>query len=218
MIALIVNAAYYGITTICGIYLVSSIYQLVKFNEYIDYLQSNNPPRFRSEIHKIEGYEGYEDYGCGIHAYSEGLCKSPEDYKNDFDEGYDCASEEFLNQCNTSMKSTMEYTEKNLQILESGEKLDIKYVKGALLLLALPKWTLMVNEVPYIVRATPKSVWTTAWVIQEDDSEELDEKLREVVAKSIPNMTDTKIDNLQRLMRKNMYQVLDDLVSIHCHV
>ena len=189
----IVNAAYYGITTVCGIYLVSSIYKMVKFNEYIDYLQSNNPPRFRSEIYKIE--------------YNE----------NDFNEGYDCASEEFLNQCNTSMKSTMDYTDKNLQILATGEKLDTQYVKGALLLLVLPKWTLMVNEVPYIVRATPKSLWTTAWVIQEDSSKELDDKLREVVAKSIPNMTDTKIDNLQRLVRKNMYQVLDDLVNMHAH-
>ena len=190
----IVNAAYYGITTICGIYFVSSIYKMVKFNEYIDYLQSNQQPTLRSEIYKIE------------------------DYENEFDEGYDCASEEFLNQCNTSMKSTMDYTDKNLQILATGEKLDTQYVKGALLLLVLPKWTLMVNEVPYIVRATPKSLWTTAWVIQEDSSKELDDKLREVVAKSIPNMTDTKIDNLQRLVRKNMYQVLDDLVSLHCHV
>ena len=211
----IVNAAYYGITTICGIYFVSSIYKMVKFNEYIDYLQSNQQPTLRSEIYKIE------------------------DYENEFDEGYDCASEEFLNQCNTSMKSIMDYTDKNLQILATGEKLDTQYVKGALALLVLPKWTLMVNEVPYIVRATPKSLWTTAWsegwkpsttnytgctapeevlVIEENSSKELDEKLREVVTKSIPNMTDTKIEHLQRLVRKNMYQVLDDLVSIHCHV
>ena len=169
---------------------------MVKFNEYIDYLLSNQQSTLRSEIYKIEDYEQYE---------------------NDFDEGYDCASEEFLNQCNTSMKSTMDYTDKNLQILATGEKLDTQYVKGALLLLVLPKWTLMVNEVPYIVRATPKSLWTTAWVIQEDSSKELDEKLQKVVLKSLPDMTDIKIENLQRLVRKNMYQVLDDLVSMHTH-
>lgn len=193
MIALIVNTAYYGIATTCGIYLLSTIYKMVKFNEYIDYLKSNQQPTFRSEIYKIENYE------------------------NDFDEGYDCANEDFLNQCNTSMKSTMEYTEKNLQILETGEKLDIQYVKSALMLLVLPKWTLMVNEVPYIVRATPKLDWTIAWVIQEDSSKELDEKLREVVSKSIPTMTDIKINNLQRLIRKNMYQVFDDFTSINIH-
>ena len=75
----------------------------------------------------------------------------------------------------------------------------------------------MVNEVPYIVRATPKSLWTTAWVIQEDSSKELDEKLQKVVLKSLPDMTDIKIENLQRLVRKNMYRVLDDLVSMHTH-
>ena len=193
MIALIVNSAYYGIATVCGIYMLSTIYKMAKFNKYIDYLQVNQQSRFRSEFHKIECDE------------------------NDFDEGYDCASEEFLNQCNTSMKSTMDYTNNNLQILESGEKLDMQYVKGALALLVLPKWTLIVNEVPYIVRATPKSLWTTAWVIQEDSSKELDEKLQKVVLKSLPDMTDIKIENLQRLVRKNMYQVLDDLVSMHTH-
>ena len=68
----IVNAVYYGIATTCGIYLVSSIYKIVKFNEYIDYLQSNQQTTLRSELHKIEDYEEYE---------------------NEFDEGYDCASE-----------------------------------------------------------------------------------------------------------------------------
>ncbi len=193
MIALIVNSAYYGITTICGIYLLNSLYQLVKFNNYIDYLQSNQQPRFRSEFHKIE--------------YNE----------DDFNEGYDCACEEFLDQCTQSAKSPMEYVNKNLKLLDDKDKLDPQYIKSSLLLLVLPTWSITVNEVQYVVRATQKSVWTTAWVIQKDQSDELDEKLREVVLKSIPDMTDIKIDNLQRLVRKNMYQVLDDLVSVYAH-
>lgn len=197
MSATIINIIFYGTSTVCGMCMLQFIYKLVKITNYIDYHQqnyaSNHQPRFRSEFHKIEHND------------------------NDWDDGYDCACDEFLNQCNTSMKSTMDYTNNNLQILESGEKLDMQYVKGALALLVLPKWTLMVNEVPYIVRATPKSLWTTAWVIEENSSKELDEKLQKVVLNSLPDMTDIKIENLQRLVRKNMYQVLDDLVSMHAH-
>lgn len=139
--------------------------------------------------------------------------RSPRDYEEEdtFDEGYECAVEEFEDQCMTSFITTMEYVKKNLRLLNDNKKLDPKYVKSSLMLLVHPKWTLMVNGRYYMVRATQKMSWTNAWVIPKEASVMLDEKLREVVLKSLPDMTDANIEHLQRRVRKNMYEAIGRL-------
>ena len=188
-----------GSSFLCGVYVVNS---LVKFVNYLDHpariadnwtmVRSSHPRRYEEEEDDEEDSEA-----------------------DTFDEGYDCAVEEFEDQCMTS--STMQYVKKNLRLLNDNEKLDLQYVKSSLMLLVLPKWTLTVNGRDYMVRATQKMSWTNAWVIPKEASDHLDEKLREVVLKSLPEMTDAKIEHLQRRVRKNMYQVFDDLVSVYAH-
>lgn len=188
-----------GSSFLCGVYVVNS---LVKFVNYLDHpariadnwtmVRSSHPRRYEED--------------------------DEEDSEADtFDEGYDCAVEEFEDQCMTSFITTMQYVKKNLRLLDDNDKLDPQYVKSSLMLLVLPKWTLTVNGKDYLVRATQKMSWTNAWVIPKEASDHLDEKLREVVLKSFPDMTDAKIEHLQRRVRKNMYEAIDDLVSVYAH-
>jgi hypothetical protein len=189
-----------GSSFICGVYVVNS---LVKFVNYLDH-----PCRIAdSRSIVVRSHRHYEEED-----------EAEEDSESDaFNDGYDCALEEFEDQCMTSFMTTLNYVKKNLKLLDDKDKLDPQYVKSSLLLLVLPKWTLTVNDKEYVVRATQKMSWTNAWVIPKEASDILDEKLREVVLKSLPDMNDTRIEHLQRCVRKNMYEAIDDLVSVYAH-
>jgi hypothetical protein len=165
---------------------------------------------------KNEGYEIAKNEFLMKPTHANGLIEGYEKAKNEFlmkpthanglIEGYDKAKSEFHQKCVRSIKTSMDYADKNLKILDENGILDDTYVKDSLLLRILPKWKLEIFNEVYIVRTPLKCDYTYAWIVPEKESDEFDNKLQNILFSCGLDMTNIDIENIQRAKRKCLYE------------
>ena len=127
--------------------------------------------------------------------------------------GYENAQQEIKNQAKVAIQASMKYADMNWKGIQSKEPVLEKYLDGSLGLLVAPQFRLKLLGQDYVIRQTLQPKYTYAWMVAKEESEILDNKLREIVL-SRKNWTNADLENLQRKKQ----QELCDCLSHNNHI
>ena len=129
----------------------------------------------------------------------------PKTFEDGKKEGYEKARHEVRNAAKAAVATTYKYIDKDTKLIKDNAPVADKWLKDKILIAILPRWNLDLLGDKYIVRRPLRAEVNDAWLMTEEDSQEMDEKIQIVLSGTKyevdPSMVGLSKDEIQQAIQ-----------------
>jgi hypothetical protein len=135
-------------------------------------------------------------------------------YRSYFEEGKECgyneARRELRKHATQSAEKTLKYIEKDAILLKNGEQCipDI-YLQEKIKIALLPQWNITLLGDKYVCRCPLRASWTDAWVLTEEDSNKIDEKIENMFIGTKFELNNMEVAKAKKQIKTQLHYIID---------